>query len=490
MFNRKDTCMLKQKKRLILFVSMLLTVGFLLTSLFSYFVSIASLRYQLTAGELPLTGDNIYSEIQRDLLPPILISSLMASDTFLYDWAKGGEKDQRAIVRYLTEIKLKYGAVTAFFVSENTRKYYHPSGVAKQVRPQDERDDWYFRVRELKQDYEINVDIDENNQDNLTVFINYRVLDYDGIFIGVVGIGLAVEKVKERILAYQKQFGRSIIFMDSKGEVMLNSDLQAEAKDRSSTLFELIKSESFLNKINAVDSISLEYELDNYPVFFNVRYIEEFDWYLVVIQSELEGQDKLTRALVLNLLFCAVVVAVVLLITNRTLSLYQLDIEEMATTDKLTGLYNRQAFDMLFDSLVLDLKRVPDELSLLLLDIDHFKKINDSHGHLAGDAVLVHIAGLIKSRLRETDIKCRWGGEEFMVLLKGCDLKTAMNMAEELRLGILNHPLLLDGKNLAVTVSVGVTVFQQKDNRDEIIRRADRALYTAKSNGRNQVVAF
>ncbi len=482
--------MLQQKKRLIIFVSVLLTVGFLLTSLFSYFVAVSSLRYQLTYTELPLTGETIYSEIQRDLLQPILISSVMASDTFLYDWVNDGEKDKEAVVRYLREIIREYGAVTAFFVSEATRKYYHPSGVVKQVLEQDERDVWYFRVRELKQDYEINVDVDQVNQDDLTIFINYRVHDYDGKFIGVTGIGLAVGKMKERILAYQKQYGRSILFIDRKGKVMLNADLVAVDEEQRLDLLTFIKSDAFLNEIAGVDSVSLQYELDDYPVSFNVRYIKEFGWYLVVIQCELEGQGKLTRALLLNLLFCAVVVAMVLLIINRTLSLYQLDIEEMATIDKLTGLYNRQAFDMLFDSLILDLKRVPDELSLLLLDIDHFKKINDEHGHLAGDAVLKHIARLIISRLRETDIKCRWGGEEFILLLKGCDLETAVNMAEELRLGIMNHPLILDGKNLAVTVSVGVAVFHQKDDRDELIRRADKALYAAKANGRNQVVAL
>lgn len=106
--------MFKQKKRLLTFISILLIIGFLLTSFSSYFISVTSLKNQVTYTELPLTSDNIYSEIQRDLLRPIFISSLMASDTFVRDWVMSGEGEQDAIIRYLQEIKSQYSAFTAF----------------------------------------------------------------------------------------------------------------------------------------------------------------------------------------------------------------------------------------------------------------------------------------------------------------------------------------------------------------------------------------
>ncbi len=187
------------------------------------------------------------------------------------------------------------------------------------------------------------------------------------------------------------------------------------------------------------------------------------------------------------MLFCAVITIIVLVLTNRTISSYQHDIEQMATIDKLTGLYNRQALDMLFTQLMLDQKRNNKDLSLLLLDIDHFKQTNDTHGHLTGDAVLEHIAKLMKSRLREMDIVCRWGGEEFLVLLKGCNLETACNMGEELRLAILNNPLICQDKTVTTTVSIGISEYQSKDTREELIGRADKALYKAKRSGRNRV---
>ena len=116
---------MEKRKLPVLLIGLILTTGFLITSLSSYFVSRTSLRSQITLNELPLTSDNVYSEIQRDLLRPILISSIMASDTFLRDWVIHGEYNSMKVIRYLKEIKKKYNTFTSFFVSDKTRIYYH-----------------------------------------------------------------------------------------------------------------------------------------------------------------------------------------------------------------------------------------------------------------------------------------------------------------------------------------------------------------------------
>ena len=121
------------KKKLIIALSVILIIGFLTTSLVSYFVSRASLRSQIDEMALPLTSDNIYSEIQRDLIKPVLISSFMAHDTFLIDWILGGEKNVAQITQYLKEIKTQYNTFTSFFVSEKTKIYYQAEGILKKV---------------------------------------------------------------------------------------------------------------------------------------------------------------------------------------------------------------------------------------------------------------------------------------------------------------------------------------------------------------------
>jgi len=481
--------MFKVKKRLITLISIFLITGFLFTSLASYFISISSLKHQVAHAELPLTSDNIYSEIQQDLLRPIFISSLMASDTFLRDWVLSGEKNHDTIIRYLNEIQGNFKTFTAFFVSEKSRNYYHSDGLFKQINPEDKDDLWYFRVRELKEDYETNVDFDMANNKALTVFINFRVYDYEQNFIGVTGVGLTVNAVQGLINQYQQRYDRDILFIDREGNIKLSNSSSDHGIQYVQELHQLIQEKEFLDSVTSTGSTSLQYELGGQSVLLNTRFIKEFDWYLLVLQRELKGAGKLVKTLLVNLLFCTIITTVVLLIINKTISSYQDDIEHMATTDKLTGLYNRQALDMLFKQVIFDQKRDPDDLSLLLMDIDHFKKVNDEYGHLAGDAVLEHFAMLINSRLRETDIVCRWGGEEFLILLKGCNLETASNMAEELRLAIMNNPLRYYDKIVEITVSIGVTEYALLDTRENLIDRADRALYEAKASGRNQVMS-
>lgn len=162
---------------LLLWLALLLCAGFISTTFFGYFAARDSVRQGVEEQTLPITGDNIYSEIQKDILRPVFISSQMAHDTFLRDWMLAGETEMAPITKYLREILTKNQAISSFLVSEKTRTYYHAHGVLKQVHENDPRDRWFFRTRALQAPYEINVDLDAANRDNLTIFINYRVTD-------------------------------------------------------------------------------------------------------------------------------------------------------------------------------------------------------------------------------------------------------------------------------------------------------------------------
>ncbi len=148
------------RRSLLLILSVLLFSGFFATTLFSYFVSKHAIRDAIIGQDLPLTSSNIYSEIQKDLVRPVLISSTMAHDTFLRDWVLKGESNVDEMARYLNEMKERYGAFSSFFVSDKSAIYYTGKGVLKHISPNEPRDAWYYRVRNMKQDYEINVDPD------------------------------------------------------------------------------------------------------------------------------------------------------------------------------------------------------------------------------------------------------------------------------------------------------------------------------------------
>lgn len=273
----------RKKNRLLLVISILLVTGFLITSLASYFVSRESLRSQISLNELPLTSDNIYSEIQRDLLRPVFISSVMATDTFLRDWVIGGEVGEQRITKYLKEIQNKYNMFSCFFVSENSRTYYHSDGILKKVSPDEKRDVWYFRVKEMKDEYEINVDPDLANKDTMTIFINYRVLDYSNNYIGATGVGLAVSAVKNLIEFYQQKYNRTIYFIDKNGQVKLAGSNFYETINNISQFkyFSLFK-----DNFDLKEHPSFTYRNGGQVIHANIRYIDEFKWYLVVEQPE------------------------------------------------------------------------------------------------------------------------------------------------------------------------------------------------------------
>ena len=163
-------------------------------------------------------------------------------------------------------------------------------------------------------------------------------------------------------------------------------------------------------------------------------------------------------------------------------------LRRLSTIDPLTKLKNRRAFLELFEHQ----KRRGDRLdlvnSLILGDIDFFKKINDSFGHECGDLVLKSVAGTMLQQLREQDVVCRWGGEEFLILLPACNGPEAVAIAEKLRQRISSNKISCGKRNIPLTISFGVTEHRGKEPIDETLRRADQSLYRAKAQGRNQVI--
>lgn len=161
---------------------------------------------------------------------------------------------------------------------------------------------------------------------------------------------------------------------------------------------------------------------------------------------------------------------------------------ELAMMDSLTGIPNRLAYDDRIQQEYARWKRFSEPLSVVVIDIDRFKKINDSYGHQAGDRVLKTIAQRLNSLIRETDFLARYGGEEFVLLMPGADGTAAHGVAEKLRSEVQRAGFHYRGEQVAVTISAGVAEFQQSDRQEDVFERADKALYQAKRTGRNQCI--
>ncbi len=174
---------------------------------------------------------------------------------------------------------------------------------------------------------------------------------------------------------------------------------------------------------------------------------------------------------------------------NRAANLHELnqknsDLKRLAETDKLTSLYNRLKLDASIEAEIEIAENTKNPFSLIMIDIDNFKRINDEYGHLVGDSVLTQAAYLLRKNLPEHVLIGRWGGEEFLIVCPNTDAKKAHRIAENLRHLINNYPF--DG-NINFTISLGVSAWKQGDTYDDLVKRADRAMYEAKSKGKNTV---
>ncbi|WP_427846353.1 sensor domain-containing diguanylate cyclase [Brenneria salicis] len=474
------------KPRAIALLAVMLFTAFLIISWTSYQVAKESLEAEIEENTLPLTSDNVYSEIQQDLLKPTFISSLMAHDTFVRDWVINNESDPQAMIRYLKEIDNRFNTIFSFFVSDKTKRYYDPQRILKTVSEDVPDDQWYFQARTLLDEtpYSIDIRVDPEKRTRLDILINHRVMDYNGNFIGVTGVGIPVERVKHLIEKYEQRYNRTIYFIDKTGNVTLHGDTY----HRPLKIQQQAGLSALSTSILTVPGGAYVYEIDDNQIFLNTRLLPEFGWYLMVEQSNHPSEKRLFATLITNLGISVGFSMLFLFLLWLTIGGYQRRLEQMATTDKLTGIMNRQAFDYFFTRLLA--KRISHQqpIAIVLIDIDHFKQINDRYGHGVGDIVLQHIASLLQQTIRRNDQICRWGGEEFVVLLDDCNLDNALLRADTLRKEIESTKIKSARDTIQVTISGGVAEYQPNETLDTLINRADIALYQAKQQGRNRVV--
>lgn len=168
----------------------------------------------------------------------------------------------------------------------------------------------------------------------------------------------------------------------------------------------------------------------------------------------------------------------------------QAALEAFATHDGLTGLYNHRTFYKLLEDELARAQRFNRPVALLLLDIDHFKRVNDTYGHLAGDAVLRGLSELLRREARAIDRVCRYGGEEITVILPETDPDAAANFAERLRAAVEAQPFDANSEPIRITVSIGVASWPAQADSETLVAGADTALYAAKEGGRNRVVRY
>lgn len=451
----------------------------------NYITSMETTRDQLKNSALPLTIDNIYTEIQKNIIEPNLIASMMAHDTFLIDWLSHEEDDVQQIVRYLETIQNKYQMFTAFLVSEKSKSYYSAKGVLDKVEINRPNSLWYFNFQKAHELNEINIDYNTHMGTELIMFINHKILDDDYHMIGATGVGLKTSYINDMLKIFRQRYQFSVYFVDAEGKVVI-AEQNIQKLQHLRDIPELANQ---LPNIIGKGSQVFDYTQAGESYLLNRKYITELDLYLIV-EAKVNNFTKTAKeTFYLNILISVVITLLISFIIVLYVRKIHLKLDKLASNDELTGLPNRRSFHEQLTQLLLLKERNSNKLSILFIDIDDFKNINDTKGHDVGDKVLKSLAIILNNNVRKSDVVVRWGGEEFIILLIDSDINQAQVIAEQLRSKVANSSDLCKLTQKQVTISLGATSVTDEDGIDTIIKRADLALYQAKSNGKNCVVS-
>jgi len=475
---------MRLKTKVVVVIAGLLLGVSIAGSIINYIKNVENTQKQLQNTSLPLSVDNIYTEIQQRMIEPLLVSSLMSHDTFLRDWILNGEQDLNGIVRYLKEIQQKYDVFTTFLVSDKTKNYYHSRGLIDVVNEKNSADAWYFKFKAQNESYEINLDHNANLGDFLVMFINYKVMNYNKEMIGVTGVGVRLLNIEQMLNSFKKKYQYDVYFVDQTGEITLFSkELNKRGNISNVEGLKEIKETIFRGK-----QTQFEYKDKSNEYLLNTKYIEKLKLYLFVEINKKAYMEDLRKTFYTNLLGSLLVTLLVTLIIIYTINLYQKQLVQMANEDSLTGLANRRRFNDSFEKLMKMYHNGVNHIVLILIDIDDFKEVNDAFGHLVGDQTLVRIAEILKEQLRQTDLIARWGGEEFAILLSGVSKEKAVEIAQKLLGAVKDDTVLQALLQRQLTISVGLGELSSVESQDGLVQKVDKALYAAKNNGKDQLI--
>jgi len=319
------------------------------------------------------------------------------------------------------------------------------------------------------------------------MFINYKVKDYADRLIATTGVGIKLYDIEKMLYSFKDNYKYDVYFVNEDGEIILyTKKLDKRGNISSIGGLKEIKSKIFDKELN-----QFEYKYRDKEYLLSTKYIEKLKLYLFVEIDKNEYMVDLKKTFFVNLFVSIIVTILIVLIIIYTINIYQKQLERLAEEDSLTRLSNRRKFNEEFDKMF-NLQRRGNikSLSMILLDIDDFKQVNDKFGHLIGDKVLVRFSTILKDSLRKTDLVARWGGEEFSILFINTEKNEVVKIAEKIRLLVKEDEMLKNLLDRSLTISLGYSELLREDSQDGLIGKVDRALYKAKEDGKDRLVSI
>jgi diguanylate cyclase (GGDEF)-like protein len=485
-----------KKYGLLIWLFLILVIGSAALTLQSNFLPTESNERTNVEQILQLTSEQVIAELQKEFIQLAPDFNQVELSATARDWFINPEQEAATIAAELQEIQKKglnkalKATKNTYFVSTERAQSIDASGTLKLFNVQNPADAWYFKAIKNALSITQFIEIDSNRRDYLHITTSQHVLDDNGKLIGLIVVSTQSDDLKRYLEAQQNQYHRLIYLIDNKGNLLFADDTTKRLRDAFFSTPDIQQISAPLLSNKKEGNQFAEFVDADSRVLLASRYVPALGLHLF-LEHALEKNGASTPPQLINFVICLGMALLVLLLVFLRLHQLNRRLAQSAATDQLTALLNRQAFDFVFHQAMADSERSHQPLCVALIDIDLFKQINKKNGHLIGDHILKEIAMIAKRSLRDSDVICRWGGEEFLILLKNCALEKATSIAENLRNTIANNDFSrttdLVKKRISITVSMGVAECKINEKDDSVFERAEIALKQAKENGRNGV---
>lgn len=418
------------------------------------------------------------SLIVDQLMQPLHISQTLGKAKELRDLMSADQIDEEAVFKMLERLESEFD-LTFFVASENNRIQYNSDGTKLELLEGEVS--WYFKYKDAPQ----NAVADIGKWEDAHFFIDLKIFDEEQKFLGFFGIGKSLLSFISVFEKYKQEYSYDFIFVDQENKITLSSNPELLARDstfrRLDDLEWYTRIEPSLDSTKSLNNVLVSIEGQDYLIA-EVG-IEPFGWTMYILTPLQARQAELSRTFIFSVVSLLVVIFALFILIYNLLYYFKKDMQQNIQTDPLTKLPNRNKIELRYA----EMQDMKQSVSLLLIDIDHFKAVNDTHGHNAGDNVLRQVANMLQNELREDDIIGRWGGEEFVILLPETSPEQAFDVAQKLRQRLANMTASTGTLSLKITASFGVSHTDINRPLVDILASADDALYQAKRDGRNLV---
>lgn len=415
--------------------------------------------------------------IIQQLMQPLHISQTLAKAKELKDLMRNPAENEEQIFTTLKRLNKEF-SLNFFIASELSRTQYDSEG--KKINLVEGKVDWYFRYKAQPE----NAMADIGQWQNPQFYIDLKIYDDENNFLGVFGVGKSLNGFTQVFNEYKKTYGYDFIFVDQNNDITLTSDPELLIKGvtfknlADLPWFQALKPEQQQASLN-----NLLLQINGQEALIAELNIQPFDWTLYIITPLESRKAEISRGFIISIVTLLALIFGLFLLIYNLLYYFKKDMQKIKQIDILTELANRSNITLKFEELMYEKQSV----SLVLIDLDNFKPINDTHGRKAGDIVLRQVAQMLQSHIRDTDILGRWGGEEFILLLPETGPHESVEICQKLCKKLGDMTITTGSTSIQITASFGVSFTATPRTMSEVIKAADDALFSAKRDGRNMV---